>query len=78
MTPLSKELLLPQRQALFVEAYCMGQNATKAAMAAGYSILLGITKASDQLMWHHRARTKTVKYILQSATQLYPDDGREL
>ena len=38
MTPLSKELLLPPRQAHFVEAYCMGQNATKAAMAAGYSI----------------------------------------
>jgi phage terminase small subunit len=38
MTPLSKELLLPPRQAHFVEAYCMGQNVTKAAMAAGYSI----------------------------------------
>ena len=38
MTPLSKELLLPPRQAHFVDAYCMGENATKAAMAAGYSI----------------------------------------
>ena len=38
MTLLSKELLLPPRQAHFVEAYCMGQNATKAAMATGYSI----------------------------------------
>ena len=37
MTPLSKELLLPPRQAHFVEAYCMGHNATKAAKAAGYS-----------------------------------------
>ena len=38
MTPLSKELLLPPRQAHFVDAYCMGENATKATMAAGYSI----------------------------------------
>ena len=37
MTPLSKELSLPPRQAHFVEAYCMGENATKAAMAAEYS-----------------------------------------
>jgi len=38
MTPLSKELSLPPRQAHFVEAYCMGHNATKAARAAGYSM----------------------------------------
>ena len=38
MTPLSKELPLPPRQVNFVEAYCMGQNATRAAVTAGYSI----------------------------------------
>jgi len=46
MTPLSKELLLPPRQAHFVEAYCMGQNATKAAMAAGYSIKTAYVQGS--------------------------------
>ena len=49
MTPLSKELLLPPRQAHFVEAYCMGQNATKAAMAAGYSIKTAHVQGSRML-----------------------------
>jgi phage terminase small subunit len=49
MTPLSKELLLPPRQAHFVEAYCMGQNATKAAMAAGYSIKTAHVQESRML-----------------------------
>ena len=49
MTPLSKELLLPPRQAHFVETYCMGQNATKAAMAAGYSIKTAHVQGSRML-----------------------------
>ncbi|MDC0191320.1 terminase small subunit [Rhodospirillales bacterium] len=49
MTPLSKELSLPPRQAHFVEAYCMGQNATKAAMAAGYSIKTADVQGSRML-----------------------------
>ena len=49
MTPLSKELLLPPRQAHFVDAHCMGQNATKAAMAAGYSIKTAHVQGSKML-----------------------------
>ena len=49
MTPLSKELLLPPRQAHFVDAYCMGENATKAAMAAGYSIKTAHVQESRML-----------------------------
>ena len=49
MTPLSKELSLPPRQAHFVEAYCMGHNATKAAMAAGYSIKTAHVQGSKML-----------------------------
>ena len=49
MTPLSKERPLPPRQAHFVEAYCMGQNATKAAMAAGYSIKTAHVQGSRML-----------------------------
>ena len=73
MTPLSKELLLPPRQAHFVEAYCMGQNATKAAMAAGYSIktahvqgsrmlrnLKILSKIEDRLQDHQRRCSITV------------------
>ena len=73
MTPLSKELLLPPRQAHFVEAYCMGQNATKAAMAAGYSIKTAhvqgsrilrnvkiLSKIEDRMQDHQRRCSITV------------------
>ena len=73
MTPLSKELLLPPRQAHFVEAYCMGQNATKAAMAAGNSIKTAhvqgirmlknikiLSKIEDRLQDHQKRCSITV------------------
>ncbi len=76
MTPLSKELLLPPRQAHFVEAYCMGQNATKAAMAAGYSIKTAhvqgsrmlknikfLSKIEDRLQGHQRRCSITVDML---------------
>jgi len=49
MTPLSKELPLPPRQVNFVEAYCMGQNATRAAVTAGYSIKTAHVQGSRML-----------------------------
>ena len=33
----SQETTLPPRHILFIEAYCMGENATQAAIGAGYS-----------------------------------------
>jgi len=49
MTPLSKELPLPPRQVNFVEAYCMGQNATRAAVTDGYSIKTAHVQGSRML-----------------------------
>ena len=49
MIPLSKELSLPPRHTHFVEAYCMGQNATKAAVTAGYSIKTAHVQGSRML-----------------------------
>ena len=33
----SQETTLPPRHILFIEAFCMGENATQAAIGAGYS-----------------------------------------
>ena len=49
MTPLTKELPLPPRQVNFVEAYCMGQNATRVAVTAGYSIKTAHVQGSRML-----------------------------
>ena len=44
-----KDPPLSPRQTLFVEAYCIGQNATQAAIAAGYSLKTAHVQGSRML-----------------------------
>ena len=72
----SQETPLPPRHILFIEAYCMGENATQAAIGAGYSpktahvqgsrMLKNVNVMSeiqDRILVHRERCSITVDYL---------------